>query len=585
MNGILINIKSSESTISANKIISNKASGISIQNSDNNTLYSNIITKNTNGISLTDASTTIIFNSITNNTLYGLYNTGNGTVNATNNWWGTNKPTITTSEGKVCDICDTGGKVTYDPYLILTVNSSTDRSDLKDKYYKYFINTDLNHDNHGKDTSPDGTVPDDIPINFISTLGTISTTGSTKNGRVEVKLNTTIDGTSTVSATLDSQTVSQNVGITAITIKGVTNIRTGENFSTIKEAIDAPSTHPGDTISINEGTYTENIIVNKRLTLTSLNNDKVIFKAKNPEKPVIVITHTGSGSRIQDLNIISPDESYGIALSRSYNNNIQNNTITGTGTSRGIYIWQSGNNNIQNNTIKNNYYGIYIYNSGTNTIIQNTLKTNEVALFLISSHYNILNNNIITNDYYGVYLVDSNTNNIIENIITGSWAGIYLYNNNYNTVTGNTLTKNGAGITYWNAFNENVSKNTFIDNYLSETSIVDSSDVTMSTTIYDCGPAALATVLNRNGLITSEDQIGYLAGTDETGTTLYALKDVAIQLGIDKNKVNGVKLTTDQLQKNNIAVLKIGNINHYVVIENINSTTVSLFDPNLGNIK
>ena len=203
----------------------------------------------------------------------------------------------------------------------------------------------------------------------------------------------------------------------------------------------------------------------------------------------------------------------------------------------------------------------------------------------MSSSYNTITRNIISNDYYGVYLVDSNTNKITQNSISGSWAGIYLYNTNYNTITGNTLTKNGAGITYWNAFNENISENIFVDNYLSNTSTVDSSDVTMSTTIYDCGPAALATVLNRNGLITSEDQINYLAGTDETGTTSYALKDVAVMLGIDKNKVNGVKITLDQLQKNNIAVLKIGNINHYVVIENINSTTVSLFDPNLGNIE
>ena len=105
INGILINT-GSDNEISSNKIFSNVSAGITIQNSDKNRIYSNNIYNNLDGISLNNSSTEVHFNRITGNSRYGLYNVGNGTINATNNWWGSNNPLVSSTAPS--DICIAG---------------------------------------------------------------------------------------------------------------------------------------------------------------------------------------------------------------------------------------------------------------------------------------------------------------------------------------------------------------------------------------------------------------------------------------------------------------------------------------------
>ncbi|MEL7671338.1 cysteine peptidase family C39 domain-containing protein [Methanobacterium sp.] len=100
--------------------------------------------------------------------------------------------------------------------------------------------------------------------------------------------------------------------------------------------------------------------------------------------------------------------------------------------------------------------------------------------------------------------------------------------------------------------------------------------------IWDCGPASLATVLNNMGISATQDELASLAGTDETGTSLYGLKIAAQSKGVT---AIGARLTIDQLLTNNIVVLSINGVNHFDVVQNITNTTVYLFDPNLGNIQ
>jgi len=160
--------------------------------------------------------------------------------------------------------------------------------------------------------------------------------------------------------------------------------------------------------------------------------------------------------------------------------------------------------------------------------------------------------------------------------------GVYLYDTNNNQITGNTFTDNGAGITYHNSPGVNLSGNNYTDNWLTDTSTIDDGEMVIATTIYSCGPAALATILKNMGIYTTEAELAQLAGTDETGTSLYGLKQATLNKGLT---ATGVRLTVDQLQPNYLVVLDINGTKHFEIIRNITSTTVYLFDPNLGDLE
>jgi parallel beta-helix repeat protein len=575
--GVLITA-GSDNEVSSNKLTSNGFAGISIENSDKNRVYSNIISINQDGICLNNSSAEIHLNQIVGNTRYGLYNQGNGTVNATNNWWGSNNPIISSNSSS--DVCIAGGTVTYDPWLILSINSSTDRSDRNGTYYNYQLTADLTHNNQGGDTSSDGNIPDDIPINFNSTLGTINASGTTKKGKAELKLTSSSAGMANVSVTLDNQTVSQAVNITNVNVLGVYNTRTQESFSSIQEAVDDPDTINGDTITIEEGIYIENVAINKQLIIKPVTGANVTVKAKNEEKSVFVLNNEGSGSTIQGFNIISSIDSYGVSLSHVFNSNIGNNTISNS--NRGIYLYLSGNNSLTGNILTDCYYGLVFYNSSSNSITGNTIKNNENGLYLFNSNYNKINGNILSENYYGSYFYHSSNNNATGNNITSNWVGVYLYDTNNNLVTSNNFINNGAGITYHNSIGTSISGNNFTNNWLADWSVIDSGEMVLATTIYTCGPAALATILKNQGIYTTEGELAKLAGTDETGTSLYGLKTAAQSKGLT---AVGVRLTLEQIQHNYLVVLNIDGTNHFEIVLNISNTTVYLFDPNLGNIE
>jgi parallel beta-helix repeat protein len=379
---------------------------------------------------------------------------------------------------------------------------------------------------------------------------------------------------------LDNQTATQVVNITSVNVLGVYNTRTLENFSSIQEAVNDPDTLNGDIITIAEGIYTENIAINKKITIRPVTGANVTIKPSDPDKNVFLVTNSGSGTTIQGLNIIGSSNSYGISLSHAYNCTICDNIVSNS--SRNIYLYLSGNNNITRNTIKNCINGISLYKSVSNSISYNIITKNENGIYAVLSNYNSITENKFYGNYYGSYIFHSNNVNISGNNVTVNWVGVYLYDTNNNRITGNNLNDNGAGITYYNSIGVVLSGNNFTDNWLTDTSIIDSGEVIMATTIYTCGPAALATILKKMGIYTTEAELAKLAKTDSTGTSLLGLKNAANAKGIN---AYGYKLTVDQLQPNYIVVLKINGYNHFEVIQNITNDTVTLFDPNLGIIK
>nr|WP_319372975.1 leucine-rich repeat protein [uncultured Methanobacterium sp.] len=223
----------------------------------------------------------------------------------------------------------------------------------------------------------------------------------------------------------------------------VFNNRSGLIYSTIQAAIDDVNTINGDTITVNGGSYTENVVVNKNLILSALG--LVNISALNSSSPVFWVTGSGSGTTI-----------YGFVIS---------------GGSCGVCFQDADNCNISNNTIQNNLEGVLIQgDSDNNIIINNVIRNNTwngvLVLDASSTGNRIVNNTEVSGNDVGIKLYYATLNVVEGNNVTGNdWAGIWLYNATYNTIgNANTVSGNQEGIVLQNNANNNVISGNIVRN-------------------------------------------------------------------------------------------------------------------------
>ena len=119
-----------------------------------------------------------------------------------------------------------------------------------------------------------------------------------------------------------------------------------------------------------------------------------------------------------------------------------------------------------------------------------------------------------------------------------------------------------------------------IDDMIEER-LKDTSGVVMANDNYSCGPASLATVLNRYGLNLSLNEVSKQTNTSVNGTTMQSLIDTAKYYGFS---AYGVEIDTKCLKENNIVHLNINGCEHWTVINKVTDTHVFLADSTEGNM-
>ncbi len=120
-------------------------------------------------------------------------------------------------------------------------------------------------------------------------------------------------------------------------------------YTTIQSAIDNGNTLDGDVINVHSGTYTEDVIVNKKLTIQANSGDEVQLQATNTGFTVVNdTTGDGSGSTIDGFNITNSASGTGINISAD-NCTVKDNQITGGTT--GIAVSSAANTTIIDNVI------------------------------------------------------------------------------------------------------------------------------------------------------------------------------------------------------------------------------------------
>ena len=110
---------------------------------------------------------------------------------------------------------------------------------------------------------------------------------------------------------------------------------------------------------------------------------------------------------------------------------------------------------------------------------------------------------------------------------------------------------------------------------------MDTRGIVMANDNYSCGPASLATVLNKKGLNLSLDEVSQHTNTCLDGTSMQSLIDAARYYNFS---AYGVAMNSQDLKENFIVHLNIDGCEHWTVINKVTESHIFLADSSEGNM-
>jgi len=234
----------------------------------------------------------------------------------------------------------------------------------------------------------------------------------------------------------------------------------------------------GDTITVRDGSYAENVDVNvANLTIQSENGTaNCIVNASNSSDYVFNVSADYVNITGLTVQNASGADSAGIYLNIVDNCTITGNNVTLNGD--GIYLDTATNMLLEGNTVTSNTGGEFgdgIRAAGTcNDIVirGNNISYNNYGIDLVEGdfvNFTIANNTVSDNPSGGIWMGNMNNSTVEGNEVSSATGapgiGILLALSNSNNLTGNNASNNNAqGIYLYNS-----SSNTIYNNYFNNT--------------------------------------------------------------------------------------------------------------------
>lgn len=238
------------------------------------------------------------------------------------------------------------------------------------------------------------------------------------------------------------------------------------NYTMITEAID--DANPGDTVFVYGGTYFENIVISKSISLVGEDKDTTTINGSYQGDTISVtadyvnisgFTLTGGGRNPQDSGVrldeatnchitnsrILFNDQYGILLRNSDENTFDN--ITVSDNRFGIEVMDSWNNTFRDNTITSNLMGLEMRFSDNSIIQGNVVSNNMVGIDIYNSTWMSISNNSVSDSEDGILIIASPNALVIDNVLDSNDNGIRLFESPSSTVLRNSMAECGIAIT------------------------------------------------------------------------------------------------------------------------------------------
>jgi parallel beta-helix repeat protein len=198
------------------------------------------------------------------------------------------------------------------------------------------------------------------------------------------------------------------------------------DFHTIQEAINAAS--DGDTVFVRNGTYYENVIVNKKLSLVGEDKTSTVIDG-NASGNVVLMTSAADTANISSFTLRNG---------------------RGINDGAGIDVRGSSNHTIADNIIIDNEFGLRLYPSHYNMIYGNEITSNlETGIELRSSRANSIFNNTASENGFNMWIIGSTGNNIANNSATDGGRGISLDESPNSVLRNNRISNNYFNLDVW----------------------------------------------------------------------------------------------------------------------------------------